>query len=65
MPATSSNFPSVKPLLTQEQMDKILPSRRSITSEEFRRQIELHLGRPLLPARKKVFLIGRETWVCC
>ncbi|MFN0077128.1 MAG: hypothetical protein ACKVY0_11695 [Prosthecobacter sp.] len=55
----------VKPLLTQEPMARILSSRRSITSEEFRRQVEAHLGRPLSPGRKKACVNGREVWVCC
>jgi hypothetical protein len=57
--------PPVKPLLTQEQMDRILSSRRSITSEEAYRQMEAHLGRPRSPGRKKTSVNGREVWVCC
>jgi hypothetical protein len=45
--------PPVKPLLTQEQMERILSSRRSITSEEFRQQVSAHLGRPPRPAEGK------------
>ena len=55
----------VKPLLTQEQMDRILSSRRSLTSEEAYRQMEAHMGRPRSPGRKKVCVNGREVWVCC
>lgn len=57
--------PPVKPLLTQEQMDRILLSRHSITSEEAYWQMEEHLGRPRSPGRKKTFVNGREVWVCC
>lgn len=55
----------VKPLLTSEQMERILSSRRSITSEEAYRQMEAHLGRPRSPGRWKTFVNGREVWVCC
>lgn len=55
----------VKPLLTPEQMERVLSSRRSVTSAEFRQQVEKHLGRPLLPARKKTFVNGQPVWVCC
>jgi hypothetical protein len=53
----------VIPLLSAEQMERILSSRRSITSAEFRSQVEAHLGRPLSPARRKVSVNGREVWV--
>lgn len=55
----------VKPLLSREQLDGILSGRRSITSEEFRRQVEKHLGHPLSPARKKTFVNGHAVWTCC
>ncbi len=55
----------VKPLLSAEQMARILSARRSITSEDFRRQVAAHLGRPLSPGRRKAFVNGREVWVCC
>lgn len=64
MPPQTSQ-PPVIPLLTLEQMERILSSRRSITSEEFYRQVEAHLGRPRSPGRKKTFVNGREVWVCC
>lgn len=57
--------PPVKPLLTQAQMDKILASRRQLSSEEVYRQMEAHMGRPRSPGRKKTFVNGREVWVCC
>lgn len=57
--------PPVMPLLTPEQMERILSSRRSLTSEEFYQQVEAHLGRPRSPGRKKTFVHGREVWVCC
>lgn len=57
--------PPVKPLLSPEQMKRILSSRRSITSEEAYRQIAEHLGRPNRPGRKKEIRNGKEVWVCC
>jgi hypothetical protein len=60
----SQTQPPVKPLLSPEQMERILSSRRSITSEEAYRQMEAHLGRPRSPGRKKAFVNGREVWVC-
>jgi len=65
MPPIPANPAPVKPLLSAEQMARILSARRSITSEDFRRQVESHLGRPLSPGRRKVFVNGREVWVCC
>ncbi len=65
MSQTAANQPPVILLLTQEQMTKILSSRRSITSAEFDRQMEAFLGRPLSPARKKTCVNGQEVWVCC
>lgn len=65
MSLTAASQPPVKPLLTQEQMERILSSRPSITSEEFNQQIEVFMGRPLSPARKKVCVNGQEVWVCC
>lgn len=62
---TTTSQPPVKPLLTQEQMERILSSRHSITSEEFDRQLVEFLGRPPSPARKKVCVNGQEIWVCC
>lgn len=62
---TTASQPPVKPLLTPEQMERILSSRRSITSEEAYRQIETHLGRPRSPGRKKVCVNGQDVWVCC
>lgn len=62
---TTASQPPVIPLLTKEQMERILSSRRSVTSEEFDRQMVAFLGRPPLPARKKVCVNGQEIWVCC
>jgi hypothetical protein len=56
---------SIRPLISEEQMRQILSSQRSITSEEFKKQVEAHLGRPLLPGRKQVSLNGQTVWVCC
>lgn len=50
--------PPVIPLLTPEQMERILSSRRSITSKEFYRQVEAHLGRPSSPGRRQTFVNG-------
>lgn len=65
MPPKAPSHPPVIPLLSPEQMERILSSRRSITSDEFRRQVEAHLGRPLSLGRRKTFVNGREVWVCC
>lgn len=62
---TAQQDQPVKPLLTPEQMERVLSSRHSVTAEEFRRQVVQHLGRPLQPARKKTFVNGQEVWVCC
>ncbi|HEY1048322.1 MAG TPA: hypothetical protein VGE39_01150 [Prosthecobacter sp.] len=62
-PQTSQ--PPVIPLLTKEQMERILSSRRSITSEEAYQQIATHMGRPRSPGRKKVSVNGQDVWVCC
>jgi hypothetical protein len=63
-PNTPNPIP-VKPLLSAERMERILSARRSITSEDFRRQVAEHLGRPPSPGRRKAFVNGREVWVCC
>ncbi|HEY9248645.1 MAG TPA: hypothetical protein VIO38_05920, partial [Rariglobus sp.] len=55
----------VRPLLTEAQMQRILSSRRSITSAEAYRQIETHLGRRLSPGRRKTSVNGRTVWVSC
>lgn len=65
MSQNTASQPPVIPLLTKEQMERILSSRRSITSEEAYQQIATHLGRPRSPGRKKVSVNGREVWVCC
>lgn len=62
---TAASHPPVIPLLTKEQMEKILSSRRSVTSEEAYQQIATHLGRLRSPGRKKVCVNGQEIWVCC
>jgi hypothetical protein len=46
-------------------MREILSSRRSISSEEFKKQVEAHLGRPHVPARKPVSFNGQTVWVSC
>jgi len=55
----------IRPLISEERMKEILSSRRSITSEEAYREIEKHLGRPLLPGRKPVSFNGQTVWVSC
>lgn len=44
-------------------MEKIVSSRRSISSEEFDRQVEIHTGKPTRLARKLVLKNGRKVWV--
>lgn len=46
-------------------MQEILLSRCSITSGEFKKQVEAHLGRPLLPGRKPASFNGQTVWVSC
>jgi hypothetical protein len=55
----------VRPLISEARMQEILSSRRSISSEEFKKQVEAHLGRPLLPGRKPVSFNGQTVWVSC
>lgn len=55
----------LRPLINEEQMGRILSSRRSVTSEEAYRQVEEHLGRRLLPGRRKIFVDGQPVWVSC
>jgi len=55
----------IRPLVSAERMAAILSSRRSLTSVETYRKIEMHLGRPLLPGRKKVSVNGQTKWVSC
>jgi hypothetical protein len=42
-----------------------LSSRRSITSEEFLKQVSTHLGRPRSPGRRKTSVNGQTVWVSC
>ncbi len=65
MKATVTKTPEVRPLISEARMREILSSRRSITSEEFRTQVEAHLGRPLSPGRRPVSVNGRTVWVSC
>lgn len=65
MKRTARQDQPVKPLLSPEQMDRVLSARRSLTSEEAYREMAAHLGRPLSPGRKKTFVNGRAVWVCC
>jgi len=55
----------IRPLISSEQMERILSARRSIASEEAYREIEAHLGRSLSPGRRKVSVNGQTVWVCC
>ena len=65
MKASQSQKPIVRPLVSEERMREILSSRRSISSEEFKKQVEAHLGRPLVPGRKPVYFNGQTVWVSC
>lgn len=60
-PATSP----VRPLISESRMREIVSSRRSISSADFKKQVEAHLGRPLSPARKPVSFNGQTVWVSC
>ena len=53
----------IRPLVSPETMEKIVSSRRSISSEEALQEMARHLGKPLLPARKLVLKNGRKVWV--
>jgi hypothetical protein len=53
----------IRPLVSPETMEKIVSSRRSISSEEFDRQVETHTGKPTRPAKKPVYKNGRKVWV--
>lgn len=59
----SSPEKKIKPLVSKEMMEKIVSSRRSITSEEFYRQVETHLGKPTRSAKKVIYKNGRKFWV--
>ena len=65
MKRTARQDQPVKPLLSPEQMDRVLSARRSLTSEEAYREMAAHLGRPLSPGRRKTFVNGHAVWVCC
>ena len=53
----------IRPLVSPEMMEKIVSSRRSISSEEALQEMARHLGKPLSPARKLVLKNGRKVWV--
>ncbi len=57
--------PPIKPIYTKEQMERIVSRQPSMSSEEFFRSVEAHLGRSLKPARKKVCLNGQVVWEHC
>jgi len=54
----------ILPLISSDQMERILSTRRSISSEAYQ-EIEAHLGRPLSPGRRKASVNGQTVWVCC
>ena len=57
--------PPIKPIFTKEKMEQIISRQPSLTSEEFFRKVEAHLGRSLPPARKRVSVNGQVLWVSC
>lgn len=63
MTPTSPETTPVRPLLSPEEMERILSARRSISSDEAYQQIAVHLGRPLSPGKRLVLSNGREVWV--
>jgi hypothetical protein len=63
--ATESPKSIVRPLISEERMQEILSSRRSISSEEAYREMEKHLGRPRSPGRRAVSFNGQTVWVSC
>ena len=58
MPATAP-APKVRPLISREEMERIVSSQPSLTSEQVKAQVERHLGRPCGPAWKKVLSNGQ------
>jgi len=65
MEATLPKPKVLRPLISEEEMSRILSARRSISSEDFKKQVEAHLGRPLLPGRRKTCVNGQDVWVSC
>jgi hypothetical protein len=53
----------IQPLISREMMEKIVSSRRSITSEKFYEEVANHTGKPTRSARKAVYRNGRKIWV--
>lgn len=53
----------IRPLVSPETMEKIVSSRRSISSEDALQEMARHLGKPLSPAKKPVLRNGRKVWV--
>jgi len=65
MSQASNHGQPVKPLLTTEQLVRILSVRRSLTSAEAYQQMAAHLKRPLSPGRRLTFVNGRAVLACC
>ena len=56
----------IQPLISQEEMERILSSRRLPSPEVMHQKMAEHLGRSRpLPGRKSVLRDGRVDWVCC
>jgi hypothetical protein len=64
-PAAPITPSPVIPMITREQMDAILSSRHTLTSEEAYQEIERHTGRSRPPGRRKTSINGQTLWVCC
>lgn len=56
---------TIQPLLSKQQVETIVSTRRSLTSAEAYREMDAHLGKVHLPARKPVLRNGRTVWVSC
>ncbi|MCP5533122.1 MAG: hypothetical protein H7A49_17480 [Akkermansiaceae bacterium] len=65
MKAAEKQVPEVRPLISEERMREIVSSPRSITSEEFKKQVETHLGRRRPPVRKTNSSDGRNSRASC
>lgn len=59
----SRKVKDIQPLVSPETMEKILATRRSVTPEDFYREVARHTGQPTRPARKLVVRNGQRLWV--
>lgn len=55
----------IQPLISAEMMERIVSSRRSISSEEALKAMAEHTGKPIRSARKAIYKDGQKVWVSC